>query len=640
MKLEQLYEFVFSLHRWQKRLIMVCADLVIIPVALWCSFALRLGSWQPALNDGLWLLVVAPLISFFIFVRLGLYRSVVRFLGAQALFAVFTGVSLTVVALFSATILFDFQGIPYSVFIIYWGVIFLLIGVSRYLVRRLSQHFKNKEGRINVAIYGAGDSGSQLAHVLLASKELRPVLFLDDDLALQKSYVHGLKIYSPSQLAYLIGINQIKQLLIAMPSASSVQRRKILDKLEGYPIHVRTIPSMEDLVSGSSIADLKEIGFEDLLGRDLETPRQELLSGNVEDKGVMVTGAGGSIGSELCRQIITQSPKKLVLFEISELALYEIEGELIELCQSEEIILELVPVLGSVQNQQRVTETIVQHEIQTIYHAAAYKHMPLIERNPVEGMQNNALGAYRTALAAYESDVERFILISTDQSVRPSNIMGASKRIAELSLQALSHLKGNTVFSIVRFGHAIGSSGSVVPLFRRQIKSGGPITITHPEIFRCFMTTPEIAQLVIQAGAMSKGGEIFTLDMGKPVKIIDIAKRMIRLNGLQPLTETNPHGDIGIEYTGLRSGEKLYEEQLTASDVSPTLHPKIFLAHEEKISWDGSEEILDNLTTACNRRDIERIYAMLRTYVSGFKLDDEKKGAVVSLPLSAKRRAS
>ena len=630
-----------SLHRWQKRLIMLGVDLVIIPVALWFSFALRLDAWEPVFNESLWLLVIAPLTSILIFARLGLYRSVIRFLGSKALATVFAGVSISVVALFSLTVLFAFQGIPYSVFIIYWGVLFLLIGASRYLVRRLFRHLKSKEKRINIAIYGAGDSGAQLANALLASKELRPVLFLDDDLALQKSYVNGLKIYSPSQLAYLTGVHQIKQLLLAIPSAGSAQRSEILHKLEGYPIHVRTIPSMEDLVSGGSIADLREIEFEDLLRREAEMPNQDLLSKNLRSKRVMVTGAGGSIGSELCRQIITQYPKRLVLFEISEIALYQTERELIEFCQSEAIALELVPVLGSVQNQPRVAETIFQYEIQTIYHAAAYKHMMLLEKNPVEGMQNNALGAYRAALAAHESGVERFILISSDQAVRPSNLMGASKSIAELSLQALSHLRGNTIFSIVRFGNAIGSSGTVVPLFRQQIESGGPITITHPEISRCFMTIPEVAQLVIQAGALSKGGEVFSLDMGKPVKIVDLAKRMIRFSGLQERTETFLQGEIAIEYTGLRAGEKLYEEQLVEDDVSPTLHPKIFLAYEEKISWDEAQEMIDNLTTACNRRDIERIYTMLRSYVSGFKLNVVKKGKgdVVSLPLSAKRRA-
>jgi FlaA1/EpsC-like NDP-sugar epimerase len=425
-----------------------------------------------------------------------------------------------------------------------------------------------------------------------------------------------------------------------MPSVELSQRREILHKLEHLPIHVRTIPDMADLVSGSSIEELREIEIDDLLGRAPVAPNQALLSSSITGKRVMVTGAGGSIGSELCRQIIRQSPIKLVLFEISEFALYQIERELIELCRHEQLTLEIVPVLGSVQNQLRIAEALQEHEVQTVYHAAAYKHVPLVERNPVEGLQNNALGTYRTALAAYEAKVERFVLISTDKAVRPTNVMGASKRMAELALQALAQLPGSTVFCMVRFGNVLGSSGSVVPLFRKQLKAGGPITITHPDIIRYFMTIPEAAQLVIQAGAMSKGGEVFLLDMGKPVKIVDLAKRMIRLSGLQQKTEAHPQGDIALEYTGLRPGEKLYEELLIEGDVSPTLHPRIFHAHEEKVSWDEYQEILDNLTTACNRRDVEYIYTMLRTYVSGFKLDDGKRGQVVNLPLSENKLAS
>ena len=640
MKLEQFNKQVFHLSRWQKRLIMICADIVMIPFALWASFAMRHGSWQPELNDGVWLLLVAPLLSIPVFIKLGLYRAVIRFLGNQALAAVVIGISVSVVALLLITALFDLQGIPRSVYIIYWGTALLFVGGSRHFVRRSYHRANNKIRRTNVAIYGAGTSGAQLAQALFNSSEYRPVLFLDDDLALQKSFVHSLKIHSPLELADLIERYQLKQLLLAMPSVELSQRREILHKLEHLPIHVRTIPSMADLVSGSSIEELREIEIEDLLGRAPVAPNQELLSSSVKGKRVMVTGAGGSIGSELCRQIIRQSPIKLVLFEISEFALYQIERELIELCRHEQLTLEIVPVLGSVQNQVRIAETLREHEVQTVYHAAAYKHVPLVERNPVEGLQNNALGTYRTALAAYEAKVERFVLISTDKAVRPTNVMGASKRMAELALQALAQLPGNTVFSMVRFGNVLGSSGSVVPLFRKQLKAGGPITITHPDIIRYFMTIPEAAQLVIQAGAMSKGGEVFLLDMGKPVKIVDLAKRMIRLSGLQQKTEAHPQGDIALEYTGLRPGEKLYEELLMEGDVSPTLHPRIFHAHEEKVSWDEYQEILDNLTTACNRRDVEFIYIMLRTYVSGFKLDDGKRGQVVNLPLSEKKLAS
>ena len=640
MTLEQFNKQVFHLSRWQKRSVMICTDLVMIPFALWSSFAMRYGSWLPELNDGVWLLIVAPLLSIPVFIKLGLYRAVIRFLGNKALVAVVTGISVSVVALLLITVLFDLQGIPRSVYIIYWGTALLLVGGSRHFVRRFYHRINNKVLRTNVAIYGAGTSGAQLAQALFNSSEYRPVLFLDDDLALQKSFVHSLKIHSPLELSDLIERYQLKQLLLAMPSVELSQRREILHKLEHLPIHVRTIPDMADLVSGSSIEELREIEIDDLLGRTPVAPNQELLTSSVAGKRVMVTGAGGSIGSELCRQIIRQSPAKLVLFDISEFAAYQIERELIELCRHEQFNLEIVPVLGSVQNQVRMAETLRIHEVQTLYHAAAYKHVPLVERNPVEGLQNNALGTYRTALAAYEAKIERFVLISTDKAVRPTNVMGASKRMAELALQALAQLKGRTTFCMVRFGNVLGSSGSVVPLFRKQIQGGGPITVTHPDIIRYFMTIPEAAQLVIQAGAMSKGGEVFLLDMGKPVKIVDLAKRMIRLSGLQHRTETFPQGDIAIEYTGLRPGEKLYEELLIEGDVSPTMHSRIFQAHEEKVSWDEYQDILDNLTTACNRRDVERIYSMLRTYVSGFKLDDGKRGEVVNLSVAGKKQAS
>lgn len=640
MKLEKIKSQVFHLSRWQKRLIMICSDIVMIPFALWASFALRLSSWTPVLNDGVWLLLAAPIISIPVFIRLGLYRAVIRFLGNQALAAVVAGITASVVALLLITAVFELQGIPRSVYIIYWGTALLMVGGSRHFARRLYHRANNNTRRTNVVIYGAGASGAQLAQALFNSSDYNPILFVDDDLALQKSFVHSLKVHSPLELMDLIEHYQLKQLLLAMPSVELGQRREILHKLEHLPIHVRTIPAMGDLVSGSSIEELREIEIDDLLGRTPVAPDQDLLSCSITGKRVMVTGAGGSIGSELCRQIVRQSPKKLVLFEISEFSVYQIERELLELCRHEKLRVEIVPTLGSVQNQVRIEETIRKHRVQTLYHAAAYKHVPLVEQNPVEGLQNNAFGTYRTAFAAYEAKVERFVLISTDKAVRPTSVMGASKRMAELALQALAQRRGSTVFSMVRFGNVLGSSGSVVPLFRKQIKAGGPITVTHPDIIRYFMTIPEAAQLVIQAGAMSRGGEVFLLDMGKPVKIVDLAKRMINLSGYQERTEAFPNGDIGLEYTGLRPGEKLYEELLIDGDVSPTSHPRIFHAHEEKVSWEEYQDILDNLTTACNRRDVERIYIMLRAYVSGFKLDDGKRGQLVNLALAERKLLS
>ena len=633
---------LFRLSRQKKRLVMMVADLVMIPFALWASFALRLGTWTPVINDGIWLLLAVPLLTIPAFIRLGLYRAVIRFLGHQALVAVVIGISISAAGLLFLTTAFDLQGVPRSVYIIYWGTALLLVGGSRHFVRRVYHHHANNNGNLaNVVIYGAGHSGAELARALLNGPEYRPVLFVDDDLALQKSFVHGLKVHSPNELQDLIERYQLKQLLLAMPSADQRVRREVLHVLEHLPLHVRTIPSMAELISGSSIEELREIEIDDLLGRSPVEPDQELLSRSIDQKVVMVTGAGGSIGSELCRQIIRQNPLKLVLFEISEFAIYQIERELGELCRSEHLSVEIVPVLGSVQNHSRITETLGEHGVKTLYHAAAYKHVPLVESNPVEGLQNNALGTYRTAFAAYEAKVEQFVLISTDKAVRPTNVMGASKRMAELALQALAQLPGDTIFSMVRFGNVLGSSGSVVPLFRKQIKAGGPITITHPDIIRYFMTIPEAAQLVIQAGAMSKGGEVFLLDMGKPVKIVDLARRMIRLSGLKEKSEDLPQGDIALEYTGLRPGEKLYEELLIEGDVSSTPHPRIFHAHEAKVSWEEYQDILDNLNTACNRSDVERIYVMLKAYVSGFSLDKSNQGQIVNLSssLSAREQA-
>lgn len=616
---QSLRSGVFHLSRWHKRLIMMVADLIIIPFALWVSFALRLSSWTPDLNDGVWLLLVAPLISIPVFIRLGLYRAVIRFLGSQALRAVLIGITLSVAGLILVKELFDLQGIPRSVFVIYWGAALLLVGGSRHYVRRLYHRTNSKSRRTNVAIYGAGTSGAQLVQALSSSQHYCPILLVDDDVSLQKSFVHGLKIYAPDELSGLIDRYQLKQLLLAMPSADLDQRREILHKLEPLPIHVRTIPDMASLISGSSIEELKEIDIDDLLGRSPVAPDKALLSQCIEGKHVMVTGAGGSIGSELCRQIVRQAPQTLVLFEVSEFSLYKIERELLGLCEHENLDVVIVPVLGSVQNQMRVSETIRQHSIQTLYHAAAYKHVPMVEFNPVEGLQNNTLGTYRTGLAAQELKVERFVLISTDKAVRPTNIMGASKRMAELALQALAQQPSETTFCMVRFGNVLGSSGSVVPLFRKQLHTGGPITVTHPEMTRYFMTIPEAAQLVIQAGAMAKGGEVFLLDMGKEVKILDLARRIIRLSGLKERTEQYPDGDITIEYTGLRPGEKLYEELLIADKPEPTAHPRIFHAHEDKVSWDEYQQIVDNVTTACNRRDVKRIHTLLKDYVDGFK---------------------
>ncbi len=616
--------YVFNLPRWLKRLIMLSVDLALIPFAIWASFAMRLGTWDPPLNDGKWLLILAPFITIPLFTRLGLYRAVVRFIdGQQAVMTVLTGVSLSVLILALMTLLADWEGIPRSILPIYWGTAFLLVGGSRYLVRLIYNHYYFKNEKTHVIIYGAGDSGMQLANALTRHHEYRIVAYIDDNPTINKAIIQGLQVYKPIDLPKLIDKFSVGQIFLALPAISKARKKEILQNLEPLPVHVLTIPSMSELISGErSIADLREIEVDELLGRDPVDPDYELLTSCIKDQAVMVTGAGGSIGSELCRQILRIKPTKLILYEASEFVLYNIESELLKLIAAEKLAIEpktIVPVLGSVQNQIRLEEIMQRYRVNTLYHAAAYKHVPLVEANPLEGIRNNTFGTLYTALAARNAQVRHFVLISTDKAVRPTNVMGASKRMAELVLQALAEQSSRTIFSMVRFGNVLGSSGSVVPLFRKQIKEGGPLTVTHPNIIRYFMTIPEAAQLVIQAGALAKGGEVFLLDMGEPVKIIDLARRMIHLSGYTVKDEQNPTGNIEIKFTGLRPGEKLYEELLIDSQADKTPHPKIFKAHEALLPWSSLELKLKELDTNCSKRDLYALQKLIEELVSGFK---------------------
>jgi len=616
--------FFFNLDRWQKRILMMMLDLILIPLAVCASFALRLGTWNPSLNDGIWMIWLAPIIVLPIFIRLGLYRAVIRFIGGQqAVMAVLKGVTLSTMILAFIAVLADWQGIPRSIFPIYWGTAFLFVGGSRYLVRLLYAHHYLKSEKTHIIIYGAGEAGIQLANALARNEDYRPVAYIDDNPTLNKAIIQGLQVYKPMLLPNLIERMQVSQVFLAMPNLSKARKREILQFLEPLPLHVLTIPNMSELISGERrIDEVREIEVDELLGREPVEPDLELLNICIENRIVMVTGAGGSIGSELCRQIVRLKPKKLVLFESSEFALYSIENELLTLLQTStlELISEnLIPVLGSVQNQSRLEEIMSLHKVNTIYHAAAYKHVPLVEHNPLEGIYNNTFGTLYTALAAKNCKVRHFVLISTDKAVRPTNVMGASKRMAELALQALAQQSSQTIFSMVRFGNVLGSSGSVVPLFRKQIQTGGPITITHPDIIRYFMTIPEAALLVIQAGALARGGEVFLLDMGEPVKIIDLAKRMVHLSGYSIKDENNPDGNIELKFTGLRAGEKLYEELLIDSEADKTSHPKIFKAHEDYLLWQDIELVLADLHKACLQKNLPTIQALLETHVSGFK---------------------
>jgi len=612
-----------SISRRNKRFIMVLADLIALPLALWSGFALRLSGWWPAeyLAASWQLFVVLPIIGIFIFMRLGLYRAIVRFMGAQAIWAVGKGVFLLALFLWAAASVFQINLFPRSIPVGFALAALVYVGGSRLLVRHYYhwavKYYENKEA---VLIYGAGGAGIQLATALSEGKEFQPVGFIDDDKALWKSTIKSLPVYDPSKVINLIESASIEHVLLAVPYASNSQRKMMIEKFEGCNVHVQTIPSMPELLSGkASIEEVREVQIEELLGRDAVPPMSSLMTKCITSKIVLVTGAGGSIGSELCRQIIQRQPKAIVLLELNEYCLYKIEQDLKGLLNKESSSIPIHALLGSVTNRDRIAKLIKHFSVDTIYHAAAYKHVPIVEQNIVEGVSNNVIGTQVVAEEAAKADVGHFILVSTDKAVRPTNVMGATKRFAEMILQQLATTKTATVFSMVRFGNVLGSSGSVVPLFRQQIASGGPITVTHQEITRFFMTIPEAASLVIQAGSMAEGGDLFVLDMGEPVKIADLAIRMVQLSGLEVKTEDNPDGDIEIQFTGLRPAEKLYEELLLGDDVMGTQHSKIMRANEHCLPVDELAEYIEKMHDAVTRYDIHAVRTLLRAAVAGYQ---------------------
>lgn len=620
---------ILSLPRNAKRVIVLAVDLVLLPIALWASFSLRLGEpYMPVGNVG-YLFLVVPFIAVPIFVRFGLYRAVMRYIGFLAMWAVIKAVALYTLVWGVAVLLSGIPGVPRSVLLINFLMTLLLVGGSRALARwwltgNLKLTPENPDQR-RVAIYGAGSAGIQIATALAGSPDYVPVAFIDDNRSLQNNFIHGLRVYRFSKLDSVIEDLGISEVILAMPSVPRSQRSEIISKLEPYAVHVTTLPGMDDLASGKvKVEDLREVGIRDLLGRNPVEPDLELLHANVKDKVVMVTGAGGSIGSELCRQIIRIKPRMLILFERSEHGLYLVEKELIGLAEqlypgqlSDQGF--VTPILASILNQDRLEAVCRAFGVETVYHTAAYKHVPMVEKNPCEAVRNNVLGTHRAALAAINTGVETFVLISTDKAVRPTNTMGATKRFAEMILQGLAERTDiRTRFTMVRFGNVLASSGSVVPLFREQIQQGGPVTVTDARIIRYFMTIPEAAQLVIQAGAMGRGGDVFVLDMGEPVKILDLATRMIHLSGLDVKSESNPDGDIEIVFTGLRPGEKLYEELLIGDSVTPTRHSLIMSAREESMSWDDLSAYIEQFEETVDSHDVERSRALLVETVSGF----------------------
>ena len=624
-KYSRIVDRIHRVSRTTKKVLMVATDLLLIPFALWLSISLRLGEFFTGFQNNILLFAAVPFFTVPIFVRLGLYRAVMRYVGHAAIQQIFTGVLISSGIVLALTLYSWPSGVPRSTFAIYGFVALSLVGATRLFARLVFGKRVDLRGR-SVAIYGAGASGRQLASMLGDGHEYRPIVYLDDDKDLIGREVKGVPVLDPAatnlveRLEYL----GVTALFLAMPSVQKSVKRRILKCLEGLPFYVFTVPGLEEIVSGAAtVSQIREVSIEDILGRDPVPPNESLLGRCITDKSVLVTGAGGSIGSELCRQVLTQRPKRLILLDHSEFALFSIEQELQRINTNFSKQIPIVAVLGSVCDQTRVERTIDAHGVDTIYHAAAYKHVPLVEFNPVAGVQNNVFGTKVVAEVAWRLCVKHFVLVSTDKAVRPTNVMGASKRLGELIVQDMASRSTKTTYSMVRFGNVLGSSGSVVPLFRQQIKRGGPITVTHPEITRYFMTIPEAVQLVIQAGAMAKGGDVFVLDMGEPIKIYELARQVIRFSGLEMKDQENPEGDIEIIFTGLRPGEKLYEELLIGGVVSGTDHASILRAEESKLPAKKINKILLELESAILRYDVQKIKTLLVIAVTGYLPKEE-----------------
>lgn len=650
--MDKLRSGLLGLPRRQKRLIQVVTDVILVWAALWLAFVVRLGIDELIRpTDYLWLFLSAPVIAIPLFIRFGMYRAVMRYFGNDALIAIIKAVSLS--SLILGVVVYWYGNhqnvVPRSIIFNYWWLSMIMIGGLRLAMRQYflgdwfaaAQHvpFTNRDdGLPKVAIYGAGAAGNQLVAALRMGRLMRPVAFIDDDDSISNRVISGLQVFKPRHIQRMIDVTGAQEILLAVPSCSRGRRREILGYLEGFPLHVRSVPGFMDLASGRvKVDDIQEVDIADLLGRDAVPAQEDLLEHCITDQVVLVTGAGGSIGSELCRQILALRPATLLLFEHSEFNLYSILSELEQSVSRASLPVKILPILGSVRNQDKILDVMKTWRVDTVYHAAAYKHVPMVEHNIAEGVLNNVIGTLNTAQAALQAGVSNFVLISTDKAVRPTNVMGSTKRLAELTLQALSRelapvmfgdkakvsRVNKTRFTMVRFGNVLGSSGSVIPLFHKQIKSGGPLTVTHPKITRYFMTIPEAAQLVIQAGSMGLGGDVFVLDMGDPVRIVELAEKMVHLSGLSVRSEKNPQGDIAIEFTGLRPGEKLYEELLIGDNVVATGHPMIMSANEDSFTWEVLKEKISDLLSAVEEDDYNKVRQLLRETVSGYAPDGE-----------------
>ena len=623
----RLQPLLLAMPRVAKRFIALSLDVSLCLLSVWIAFYLRLGEFvsltraEPWSSSVLQATLISIALAVPIFLISGLYKAIFRYSGGPALLTIGKATAVYALIYFSVFTVIGVADVPRTIGIIQPILLLLLVGASRALAnvwlggeyQRILRH----ADRPKVLIYGAGQTGRQLAAAVSNSHEMQVAGFLDDDDRLHGHVLNGLRVYSPQDLFQLANTLKISDVLLAMPSIGRQRRNQILSQMQAAHVAVRTLPRVTHLAQGRvSINDLRELDIDDLLGREPVSPSHILLAKNILDKVVLVTGAGGSIGSELCRQIMAIKPAKLLLVEQSEFALYGLQQELESKFSNTSA--GIIPLLASVQDKDRMHEIMFTWQPETVYHAAAYKHVPLVEHNPAEGIRNNVIGTLRTAQAALENGVADFVLVSTDKAVRPTNIMGASKRLAELVLQALAQAGNQTKFTMVRFGNVLGSSGSVVPKFRQQIRDGGPITLTHPDITRFFMTIPEAAQLVIQAAAMAKGGDVFVLDMGEPVRIADLAKRMVGLSGLTMKDDENPNGDIEVQVIGLRPGEKLYEELLIGDNPEKTSHPRIMRARESFLDWKYLEPKLASLELALQANDVNVIRCMMLELIQGY----------------------
>lgn len=611
---------LLTLNRFYKQIITLSFDVVILVFSLWLSFALRFAElWNPYIDENYWLFILVPIVATPLFVKLGLYRSVLQYIGIKVITTSFKAITIACFTIIFFMYFFQEDDLPRSIMPIFWFVSNTFIITSRFLLKGMMYSWDTRVNeRKQTIVYGAGSAGVQLVESLKKSIDYAPVAFIDDEKQKQGTIINFIQIFSFEKLEYLIDKHDAKLILLAIPSASQNRRKEIIKKLSKFPIEVKVLPSVDNIVNGEvTIDSIKHVDVEDILVRNPVKPQEKLLKQNIKEKNILVTGAGGSIGSELCRQILELGPKRLILFENSEFNLYSVHQELLSKKRTE-----IIPKLATVTNLHQINKVISENEINTIFHAAAYKHVPMVEMNVSEGVYNNVIGTYNVAKAAKDNNVENMLLISTDKAVRPTNVMGASKRFSELILQAFAEEKTSTCFSMVRFGNVLDSAGSVVPLFREQIKNGGPVTVTHRNITRYFMSIPEAVQLVLQAGAMAKGGDVFVLDMGDPIKILDLAYRMIHLSGLKPIDTSNPDGDIKVKFTGLRPGEKLYEELLIGDDVIQSDHPRIMQAREEKLSLETVETKVKEISEFRKEQNDTSIKDILLKNVNGYKPKD------------------